>query len=96
MKIYEHEITSNYISFPLTKNYSANAPIGNLITNLVANAINRKHDLDFDFVILNMGGFRTTWYPGVIRYAELYSMFPFGNDELYSFKVSGKDLKRML
>jgi 2',3'-cyclic-nucleotide 2'-phosphodiesterase (5'-nucleotidase family) len=96
MKIYEYEIVSNYIPFPINKNYSANAPIGNLITNVVANSIKRQNNLDFDFLILNSGGFRTTWYPGVIRYAELHSMFPFGNDELYSFKISGKDMKRML
>jgi hypothetical protein len=45
MKVYEYEIANNYIPFPLTKNYTANAPIGNLITNLVANGINRKDDL---------------------------------------------------
>jgi len=96
MKIYEYEIVDNYIPYPLGKNYSANAAVGNLITNVLANSINRQKDLNFDFLILNSGGFRTTWYPGVIRYAELHSMFPFGNDELYSFKISGRDLRRML
>lgn len=44
---------------------------------------------------MNGGGFRTTWYPGVIRYGELHSMFPFDND-MVSFKISGRDLKELL
>ncbi len=69
MKIYEYEIASNFISVPLIKDYLPNSSIGNLITNCMANSIKRKGDLTFDFLILNGGGFRSTWYPGVIRYA---------------------------
>jgi len=35
----------------------------------MANSIKKQNNLNFDFLILNSGGFRTTWYPGVIRYA---------------------------
>lgn len=50
------------------KDYTANSSVGNLITNVMANAIIRRADLEFDFLIINGGGFRTTWYPGVLRY----------------------------
>jgi 2',3'-cyclic-nucleotide 2'-phosphodiesterase (5'-nucleotidase family) len=48
-----------------------------------------------DFVVLNGGGFRTTWYPGVIRYAELFSMFPFKNN-VETFTMTGLNLKKMI
>lgn len=95
MKIYEYEIAKNYVSTPMMKDYLSNSAIGNLITNVMAKSIQSRGDLKFDFLILNGGGFRSTWYPGVIRYAELHSMLPFDN-EVYSFKISGRDLKSML
>jgi 2',3'-cyclic-nucleotide 2'-phosphodiesterase (5'-nucleotidase family) len=79
MKIYEYEIVNNYISIPLNKDYLSDSALGNLVTNVMANSIKRQNNLNFDFLIMNGGGFRTTWYPGVIRYAELHSMFPFDN-----------------
>lgn len=42
-----------------------------------------------DFVIMNSGGFRTTWYPGAIKYFHYYNMFPFSNT-LVSFEMNGK------
>ena len=86
---------NNYIPTPLVKDYAANSSLGNLITNVMAKGINEESSVKFDFVLLNGGGFRTAWYPGVIRYAELHSMFPFDND-IVSFKVTGQDLKRMM
>lgn len=44
-----------------------------------------------DFVITNAGGFRTTWFPGIIQYQHFYNMFPFANT-LVSFEISGKEL----
>ena len=79
MKIYEYEIVSNFISVPLKKDLLPDSALGNLITNVMANSIKRQNNLNLDFLITNGGGFRTTWYPGVIRYAELHSMFPFDN-----------------
>jgi hypothetical protein len=35
----------------------------------MANGMISDSSIKFDFVILNGGGFRTTWYPGIIRYA---------------------------
>jgi 2',3'-cyclic-nucleotide 2'-phosphodiesterase (5'-nucleotidase family) len=79
MKPYEYEIVKNYIETPLYRDYKPNSGIGNLLTNIMAESIIRREDLKFDFLVLNSGGFRTTWYPGVIRYAELHSMLPFDN-----------------
>jgi 2',3'-cyclic-nucleotide 2'-phosphodiesterase/3'-nucleotidase len=45
--------------------------------------------------LLNGGGFRATWYPGVIRYAELHSMFPFDNT-VVTFEMTGADLKKTI
>lgn len=48
-----------------------------------------------DFVIINPGGLRTAWYPGVIQYQHLYNMFPFVN-YLVSFDITGAELIKML
>jgi 2',3'-cyclic-nucleotide 2'-phosphodiesterase (5'-nucleotidase family) len=48
-----------------------------------------------DFVIINPGGLRTQWYPGVIQYQHLYNMFPFTN-YLISFDITGAELMQML
>ena len=42
-----------------------------------------------NFVIVNPGGFRTYWLPGIIQYQHFYNMFPFDNT-LQSFDISGK------
>lgn len=94
MEKYEVEIVHNFISFPLEKVYAAQNPLGNLITNLMANYL-REECINFDFIIYNSGGFRSAWYPGVIRYAELHSMFPFDN-VLSFFDVSGKNLRKLI
>jgi 2',3'-cyclic-nucleotide 2'-phosphodiesterase (5'-nucleotidase family) len=52
----------------LIKDYALNSSLGNLITNIVANGMKKDLSIKFDFVVVNGGGFRTTWYPGVIRY----------------------------
>ena len=44
-----------------------------------------------DVVILNAGGFRTTWIPGVIQFQHFYAMFPFANT-VNSFDMTGKEL----
>jgi 2',3'-cyclic-nucleotide 2'-phosphodiesterase (5'-nucleotidase family) len=44
-----------------------------------------------DFVILNPGGFRSTWIPGVLQYQHFYNMFPFLNI-INSFDMTGKEL----
>lgn len=95
MKVYEYEIVKNYIELPLVKDYMPNSALGGLITNVLSKSIVRQGGLQFDFVILNGGMFRSEWYPGVIRYAELHSMLPF-EVEVYSFHISGKDLKKLL
>ena len=50
---------------------------------------------DADFAIMNPGGFRTVWLPGVLEYQHVYGMSPFTN-ELQSFKINGSELKQML
>lgn len=48
-----------------------------------------------EFVIINPGGLRTQWYPGVIQYQHFYNMFPFKN-QLVSFDITGAELLQML
>ena len=61
----------------------------------MANSIKRQSQTNIDFVILNGGGFRTSWYPGVLKYGSLHSMFPFDN-QVIIFKILGRDLKLLL
>ena len=42
-------------------------------------------------VILNAGGFRATWVPGVLQYQHFYNMFPFPNI-INSFEMTGQEL----
>ena len=44
-----------------------------------------------DAVILNAGGFRTTWFPGVLQYRHFYNMIPFPNI-INSFEMTGQEL----
>lgn len=94
MEQYEIEIVPNFIPFPLEKIYDAYNPLGNLITNLIASHLTRTQQV-FDFVVINAGSFRSAWFPGVIRYAELRSMFPFEN-KLSFFDIKGSDLKTLI
>lgn len=54
------------------------------MTTIMHNAIPKS-----DFVILNSGGFRTSWVPGIIQYQHFYNMFPFDNI-IKSFDITGK------
>lgn len=58
----------------LSKVTDAESALGNLFTSLIHEAVP-----DSDFVILNPGGFRTEWLPGVIEYRHYFGMFPFDN-----------------
>lgn len=60
------------------------------MTTIMHNALPKT-----DFVILNPGGFRTTWVPGLIQYQHFYNMFPFDN-QLRTFDITGKQLIDML
>lgn len=64
--------------------------LANLITNLI-------HSLapEHDFVLINSGGLRTTWFPGIIEFQHFYNMFPFTNS-LKSFEITGKELLQTL
>jgi 2',3'-cyclic-nucleotide 2'-phosphodiesterase (5'-nucleotidase family) len=64
--------------------------LGNLITDLIDMAFP-----DNDFVLINEGGFRTVWFPGVLQYQHFYNMFPFTN-RLISFEMSGHELVETL
>lgn len=44
-----------------------------------------------DAIIINSGGFRTTWVPGVIQYQHFYNMFPFPNI-INTFEMTGQEL----
>lgn len=67
----------------MSRNYTAENELGNLITNLMHAAVP-----ECDVVILNAGGFRTTWVPGVIQYQHFYNMFPF-NNTITSVEMTG-------
>lgn len=47
-----------------------------------------------DVALLNTGGFRSTWIPGVIQYQHFYNMFPF-NSLVQTFVLNGTELKQM-
>lgn len=64
--------------------------LANLITTLMHDAVPEA-----DFVIINPGGLRTQWYPGIIQYQHFYNMFPFIN-YLVSFDITGQELLAML
>lgn len=68
----------------------AESPVANLFTTLIHNAVPTA-----DLVILNPGGFRTEWVPGVIQYQHFYNMFPFKN-YLYTFELTGAELLKTL
>jgi hypothetical protein len=53
--------------------------LGNLVTDLVDMACPGH-----DFVLLNEGGFRAIWFPGVLQFQHFYNMFPFSN-QIISF-----------
>jgi 2',3'-cyclic-nucleotide 2'-phosphodiesterase (5'-nucleotidase family) len=38
---------------------------------------------------------RTIWFPGIIRYGDVFSMFPF-DSTVCSFKILGRDLKKLI
>lgn len=61
-----------------------------MFTTLIHQAIPKA-----DFVLVNPGGFRTEWMPGVIQYQHYYNMLPFEN-MLISFDITGKELLTML
>jgi len=48
-----------------------------------------------DFAFYNLGGYRTSWYPGSINSVDLFLMFPFDNYYV-SFDMSGQEVLRML
>lgn len=64
--------------------------LANLVTTLMHDAVPEA-----DFVIINPGGLRTQWYPGLIQYQHFYNMFPFVN-YLVSFDITGAELLQML
>ena len=42
-----------------------------------------------DFSLVNPGGLRTIWLPGVIQYQHYYNMFPFSNN-IQTFSITGR------
>lgn len=70
----------------MTKIYTYENDLGNLATNLMHMVVPQA-----DIVILNAGGFRTTWVPGVIQYQHFYNMFPFVNT-VNSVEMTGQEL----
>jgi 2',3'-cyclic-nucleotide 2'-phosphodiesterase (5'-nucleotidase family) len=63
------------------------------LTNMVVD-IGRKVS-GADFAFFNLGGYRTSWYPGTISELDLHLMFPFDN-EFVTFEMSGEEIIRTL
>jgi hypothetical protein len=88
MKDYLRPLANNEIL--LAKVTDQESELGNLITNLIHDACSPH-----DFIIVNPGGFRTIWTPGVIQFQHFYNMFPF-NNLLVSFEMTGYELLQTL
>ena len=67
----------------LERTFEGESRLGNLVTDLLSAACPAH-----DFVLLNEGGFRSVWYPGVLQFQHFYNMFPFTN-YLVSFDITG-------
>ena len=74
----------------LTKVEDKESPVANLFTSLMHDAVPTA-----DFVIMNPGGFRDVWLPGVIQYQHYYNMFPFEN-YIETFEITGAELLETL
>ena len=48
------------------------------LANLITNSIHANFSFA-DFVVINPGGLRTQWLPGMLMEKDFYNMFPFGN-----------------
>lgn len=82
MQSYLVELVQNEIH--LKSQYNQECELANLINDLIW-----KNFTFADFTVLNMGGFRTEWIPGILLEQHLFNMFPFDN-VLESFNISGK------
>ena len=71
----------------VNKNYETS--LGNLYCDIVKRLTNA------DISVLNAGGFRNSWNPGIISIANIYGMSPFEN-RVVSFEMTGKEVKMML
>ena len=67
MKQFLEPVTTSEIM--LERKFDCESKLGNLITNLIDMAFP-----DNDFVLLNEGGFRTVWFPGILQYQHFYNM----------------------
>ena len=74
----------------LERTFEGESRLGNLVTDLLSAACPAH-----DFVLLNEGGFRSVWYPGVLQFQHFYNMFPFLNTVL-SFEITGAELLKTL
>ena len=63
------------------------------LTNMVVDIARRVTGAHFAF--FNLGGYRTSWYPGTISELDLYLMFPFDN-KFITFEMSGEEVIRTL
>jgi 2',3'-cyclic-nucleotide 2'-phosphodiesterase (5'-nucleotidase family) len=82
MSPYLEELVISEVALEMS--YQRENELGNIMTTIMHNALPKS-----DFVILNPGGFRTTWVPGLIQYQHFYNMFPFDN-MLKTFDVTGQ------
>ena len=64
-------------------------PIGNLLTNSILAATQKKHNADA--VIINSGGIRSALNKGTLTYADLLMVLPFSN-QIYIAELTGKQL----
>ena len=88
MKPYLTDLVVNKVALRI--NYNKECELGNLMTNL----IHIKFPFA-DFFVIDLGGLRVEWFPGVLKEKDLVNMFPMG-ETLKSFKLLGRDLLKTL
>ena len=83
----EVTIVENHVYFNLSNDKETH------LTNMVVDIARRVTGAHVAF--FNLGGYRTSWYPGTISELDLYLMFPFDNI-FVTFEMSGEEVIRTL
>jgi len=78
------------LSAPVPRSYLAESPLGDLLTDLMAQA----HP-GGDVTLLNAGGVRADWPAGPLTYGTLYESFPFDN-RYATVRITGAELAELI
>ena len=83
----ENTIVENHIFLNISKDKETD--LTNMVVD-IARSVTGAH-----FAFFNLGGYRTSWYPGTISQLDIYLMFPFEN-KYVTFEMSGEEIIRTL